>query len=257
MNRLTGEVALVTGGASGIGAAMVELFAAEGAAVVLADVNRDLGQQIAQSVRNEDRKCQFVPCDVSVAKDVERAVAAAVDSFGKLTVAALNAGIDVVGTVVDTSEEDWWHCLRVNLGGVYLGMKYAIPAMLEAGHGSVVATASIQALLGFRAYAAYAAAKGGIIGLTHQAAVDYGPRGIRVNAICPSTVLTPMCDPELAQSEDPKALIQAWAAPHPLGRIGMPIDIAQAALYLASSESSWVTGQALAIDGGVTIQGFH
>jgi NAD(P)-dependent dehydrogenase (short-subunit alcohol dehydrogenase family) len=257
MERLGNQVAIVTGGATGIGRAVVELFAKEGAAVVLADVNETEGQRVADAVLAEGGRCRFVRCDVSQAKDVEAAVDEAVRHFGKLTVAVLNAGIDVVGTVVESSEEDWWRCLRVNLGGVFLGMKYAIPQMRKAGSGSIVATASIQALLGFRAYAAYAAAKGGIIGLVHQVAVDYGGDQIRVNAICPSTVLTPMCDPELTAATDPKALIQSWAAPHPLGRIGTPEDIAQAALYLASSESSWVTGQAFAIDGGVTIRGFH
>lgn len=257
MGRLTGEVAIVTGGATGIGAAMVDLFAKEGAAVLVADVNGERGRELAAAVTEAGGACQFVSCDVSVAADVQRAVAEAEGRFGKLTVAALNAGIDVTGTVEDTSEADWWRCLGVNLGGVFLGMKYAIPAMRKAGGGSVVATASVQALLGFKAYAAYAAAKGGIIGLVHQAAVDYGPLGIRVNAICPSTVLTAMCEPELAAAPDREQLIRSWAEPHPLGRIGTPLDIAQAALYLASGESSWVTGQAFAIDGGVTIRGFH
>ena len=257
MGRLEGEVAIVTGGATGIGAAVVELFAKEGASVVIADVNGEAGEDVAEGVRKTGGRSLFVRCDVSSAHDVEQVVAQAVGHFGKLTVAVLNAGIDVVGAVADISEEDWWRCLHVNLGGVFLGMKYAIPAMLAARGGSIVATSSIQALLGFREYSAYAASKGGVIGLTHQAAVDYGPHGIRVNAICPSTVLTPMCDHELAEAADPEALMRAWAAPHPLGRIGMPTDIAQAALFLASREASWVTGQSFVIDGGVTVAGFH
>lgn len=254
--RLEGDVALVTGAAMGMGEAIARLFAREGAHVILADVNAEKGEGVAEEIRREGGSALFVETDVASSEQMKRTVATAVSRFGKLTIAILNAGIDVVGTVVDISEDDWWRCLRVNLGGVFLGMKHAIPAILAAGGGSVVSISSIQGLVGFPAYSAYAASKGGIIALTKQVAVDYGPRGVRVNTICPSTVLTPMCDRELREAEDPDALLREWAEPHPLKRIGQPVDVAEAALFLASRQASWVTGHVFVLDGGVTATGF-
>ncbi len=255
--RLAGETAIITGGAMGIGAEIARLFATEGAAVTVADIAEAAGEDVVAGIREAGGEARFVRCNVARAADVARAVRATVAAHGQLTIAVLNAGIDIAGGVVDTSEAEFWRCLRVNLGGVFHGMKFAIPAMLAAGRGSIVAVASIQALMGFRSYAAYAAAKGAVVALTRQVACDWGPRGIRANTICPSTVLTPMVQAELDRSDDPGALMRSWVEPHPLGRIGTPADVARAALYLASAESAWVTAQTLVIDGGVTGRGFH
>ncbi len=255
--RLDREVAMITGGAMGIGAAVARLFAREGAAVVIADIDDSAAGAVLDEIRAAGGSTLYVRCDVGRQSAVDAAVATAVEAFGRLTVAVFSAGIDVTGTVVDASEESWQRCLRTNLGGVFHGMKAALPAMLAAGHGSIVSVSSIQALRGFHAYAAYAAAKGGVVALTRQVACDYGPRRVRANTICPSTVATPMTQAELDSSDDPGALMARWITPHPLGRIGMPDDVAQAALFLASEESAWLTGQTLVVDGGVTASGFH
>lgn len=240
----------------GMGEAVARLFAAEGARVALLDVNAERGRKVAEEIQAEGGEAFFAQTDVSRSADVQKAVALAVQRYGKLTVAVLNAGIDVVGSVVDIPEDDWWRCLQVNLGGVFHGMRHAIPEIVRAGGGAVVSVASIQGMVGFPNYSAYAASKGGIIALTKQVAVDYGPKGVRVNTICPSTVLTPMCDRELHEAEDPEQLLRQWAAPHPMQRIGLPIDVAQTALFLASAESTWVTGHTFVLDGGVTAKGF-
>lgn len=255
--RLEHEVAIITGGAMGLGSEAARTFAREGAAVVVADIDDAAGNAVVGDVRAAGGRALFVHCDVGSQSTLDAAVETAIEAFGCLTVAVFSAGIDVTGTVVDASEESWQRCLRTNLDGVFHGMKAVVPAMLVAGHGSIVSISSIQALRGFHAYAAYAAAKGGVVALTRQVAFDYGPRHVRANTICPSTVATPMTQAELDRSDDPAALMARWTAPHPLGRIGLPSDVAQAALFLASAEADWLTGQVLVVDGGVTASGFH
>ena len=249
------KVAVITGAATGIGRASAVLFGQEGARVVLGDVNDDEGHRAVRIVREAGAEATYVHCDVTRASDVEALVEAAVRAHGRLDVMFNNVGVNFYGKVHETSEEDWTRCLSVNLGSVFRGMKHAIPHMLAQGGGSIVNTASVQGLVAFEGFAAYAAAKGGIVQLTRQAAYDYAPNKIRVNCICPGAVRTPM-NPELMDpSLDGGERLERSTQRTPIGRVGEPLDIARAALYLASDESSWTTGHVMVVDGGLAIKG--
>jgi len=255
MARLEGKVAVVTGAATGIGRATAVLFASEGARIVFGDVNDAEAEETVRLIRSAGADATYVHCDVRQGEDVRRLVETAVTAHGRLNVMMNNVGVNFYGKVHETSEEDWAACLNLNLGGVYRGMREAIPHLLAAGGGSIVNTASNQGLVAFNGFAAYAAAKGAIVQLTRQAALDYAPDNIRVNCICPGAVRTPMNPELLDPSLDGGARLARSSSRIPMLRIGEPEEIAQAALYLASDESAWVTGLALVVDGGVTIKG--
>lgn len=251
--RLQGRVALVTGAAMGIGQAIASLFAQQGAKVIAADINADLGKETAEEIRRGGGECIFQRTDVSLEGDVKAAVASAQKNFGQ--------SIDVLANVVGIAHESQAHCLdladwnkvlAVNLTSMFLCAKHVLPGMLAAKRGSIVNITSIQGLFGFPGYPHYAASKGGIIALTRQLAREYAKDGIRVNCIAPGTVETPMNVKVLERVPNPKELRRAWERMHPLGRIGQPIDVAWGALYLACDESSWVTGQCISIDGGIS-----
>jgi NAD(P)-dependent dehydrogenase (short-subunit alcohol dehydrogenase family) len=251
VGALDGKVALVTGAAKGIGRASALAFAAEGARVVVADVDADGGAETVGRVRSTGGDATFVRADVADAHDVAAMVAAAVDTYGGLDCAHNNAGVAGGGPPLAEFRDDEWHrVLGIMLTGVYLCMKHEIPRMLERGGGAIVNTASGAGLVGFPGQAAYVAAKHGVLGLTKVAALDYGARGIRVNAVCPGTVRTPMVDAAVrAMPELEEELVRL----HPAGRIGEAADVANAAVWLCTDKAAFVLGHALAVDGGYVV----
>jgi len=250
--RLENKVALITGGTSGIGEATAILFAREGANVTLTGRNQGHGEQVRAKILSSGGKAVFVRCDVRKAEECRRAVDKAVSSFGKLDILFNNAGVFYPHTVVDCSEQEWDEQLDINLKGTFLMSKYALPAMIRRGSGVIINNSSGWGIVGGDSAVAYCASKGGVILLTKAMAIDHGPQGIRVNAICPGDVDTPMLP------EDAKMRGMKWqdylagCANRPLGRIGTAEEIAQAALFLASDDSSFMTGAALVVDGGGT-----
>ena len=255
MGRLDGKVAIITGSARGQGQAAARLFAREGARVVVTDVNVVGGQETVRSITDAGGEAVFQATDVSKATEVEALVQTAVRTYGGLHIlynnAAIWAGRGLDNFVTELSEEGWAHILAINLTGVFLCCKYGIPALIDAGGGSVINTASVAGIAGSRNRShAYSASKGGVVALTRAMAMAYARNGVRVNAICPGGVDTPMIAPML----DTANRRERSAASHPLGRLGTPEDIAQFALYLAADESSWVTGGIFPIDGGFTAQ---
>jgi len=251
VGRLDGKVALITGAASGIGAVAARLFAGEGARVVVADVSDDAGRATVEEIEAAGGQAAYVHADVSKADDARAMVAFAVERFGSLDVLHNNAGVFPAadGSVTDTDEDVWDLVMRINLKGVYLGCRFGIPAMLEGGGGSIVNVASFVALMGAATpQIAYTSSKGGVLAMTREIAVEFARRGIRANALCPGPIETPLMAELLA---DPDRR-QRRLVHIPIGRFGRPDEIANAALFLASDESSFMTGAALVVDGGIT-----
>lgn len=245
--RLQGKVALVSGASRGIGAAIARLFAGEGARVVLGDVLAEQGERVVQEIRAGKGEALFVKLDVTSESDWQRAMKAAVERFGKLNVLVNNAAILIRATVEQTTREDWDRLMAVNATGVFLGTRYAIPEMRKAGGGSIVNLSSSAALSGNPMVAAYSATKGAVLAFTRATAIEYAPDNIRANTIHPGGVETAMTAARRTTAEG----LQQLVATHPLARLGQPEDIAYGALYLASDESSWVTGIELKVDGGM------
>lgn len=249
--RLAGKVCIITGAGSGIGRESALLFAQEGAKVVVADINVAGGEETVRLIREAGDEALFVRTDVTKAAEVEALVRTAEETYGKLDVMFNNAGIfpDEDGSVVDTPEEVWDRVMAVNLKGVFLGCKYAIPAMLRAGGGSIINTASFVAIMGAAVpQIAYTASKGGVLAMTREIAIEFARKNIRANALCPGPVDTPLLQSILA---DP-AKRQRRLVHIPMGRFAQAREIAQAALFLASDESSYVTATAFLVDGGIT-----
>lgn len=246
--RLKGKVAIVTGAASGIGKATAILFAAHGAGVMIADIDTEGGAAAVAAIRNAGGTAGYVDTDVTLSESTERMVAETLSRYGRLDVLVSSAGIAMRLPVAELSEADWHRCLDVNLTGVYLAAKAAIPAMRENGGGSIINISSIYGLVGADVRAAYVASKGGVTNLTRGMALDYAAEGIRVNCICPGFVETPLVAGVVKTPEEYRAL----ADKHPMRRLAQPEEIAYGALYLASDESAFVTGIALPIDGGYT-----
>jgi NAD(P)-dependent dehydrogenase (short-subunit alcohol dehydrogenase family) len=209
---------------------------------------------VVARIRAAGGEATAVATDVRDAASVEQMVTHAVERFGRLDVLCNNAGVGLIATLVDTSAADYDHVMDVNARGVFLGMKYGIPPMLECGGGSVINMASAASFVGFERDAAYCASKGAVLMLTRQAALDYARAGVRVNAVAPGFVDTPMLDGYCAAQPDPSAARADVVEAHPMGRLGSPDDIAGAALFLASDDSRWMTGASLAVDGGMTCQ---
>lgn len=245
---LEDKVAIVTGGASGIGRAVAFLFAIEGARVVVADIDRKGGEDTASLLRRVPAEAMFVRADVSKASDCRSLVDQAVKRFGGLHVACNNAGI--AGPSAPTGEypvEGWDRVIGVNLSGGFYGMRYEIPAMLQCGGGAIVNMTSVLGLVGFKNTPAYVAAKHGLIGLSQNAALEYAQQNIRVNAVAPAFIATPL----LAKTQGAEAF-RALAELHPVGRLGRPEEVAELVLWLCSPKSSFVTGSCYTIDGGYT-----
>jgi NAD(P)-dependent dehydrogenase (short-subunit alcohol dehydrogenase family) len=246
---VTGKVALVTGSSSGIGRASALAFAREGAQVVVSDVSVAGGEETVRLIQQAAGEAVFVKADVSQPAEVEALIAKTVETYGRLDCAHNNAGIaGRTARVADDTEENWDQILAINLKGVWLCMKYEIPAMLQHGGGAIVNTASDAGLIGLRRAGAYVASKHGVVGLTKTAALEYAKAGIRVNAVCPGPIDTPM----LQQASG--RVIEQMAAAQPNGRLGKPEEIAEAAMWLCSGAASFVTGHPMPVDGGYMAQ---
>ena len=244
------KVALITGGASGIGRATALLFARAGAEVTIADLNETAGKAVVQEIAGQGEKAVFEKADVTRAADCKRVVDRVLGEFGVIHILFNNAGIMRRASLTELSEEDWDRVMEVNVKSIFLMSRLVIPIMARAGGGSIINTASGWGLVGGTKAAVYCASKGAVVLLTKAMAVDHGPQNIRVNCICPGDTDTAMLRNEAQQLGEPTERFLAEAARRPLGRVGAPEEIAQAALYLASDASSFVTGTALVVDGG-------
>jgi NAD(P)-dependent dehydrogenase (short-subunit alcohol dehydrogenase family) len=250
--QLDGKVALVTGGASGIGRATALTFAREGAKLIIADRHEDGGHQTVHMITEQGGAAIFVQTDVTQVTAVEALISKAVETYGRLDCAHNNAGISGGGRAL-TAEypEDTWHqVIAVNLTGVWLCMKYEIVQMLQQGGGAIVNTASVAGLVGLPYASAYVASKHGVVGLTKTAALEYAQQGIRVNCVCPSYIATPMTAPGM---QDPERMARMIAS-EPIGRMGQPEEIAEAVVWLCSDAASFVTGHTMTVDGGYVAQ---
>jgi len=239
----------------GIGRSVAEALVGEGASVVIADIDDQAGEATTKALRDRGAQAIFVHTDVARMSDMESMARAAVKAFGGIDILVNNAARAIGGVVDEIDEASWNTVISTNLSSVWRGMRVCVPEMRKRGKGSVVNMSSVQALTGFKGWAAYAAAKGGINALTQQAAIDLAPNGIRVNAIAPGTIMTPLNEKIFATHPDPKGLIASWNKAHPLGRFGQPAEVAEAVLFLASDRASFITGEILRVDGGLVVRG--
>ncbi|HEY7133365.1 MAG TPA: glucose 1-dehydrogenase [Candidatus Limnocylindrales bacterium] len=254
--RLEDKVTIITGAGGGMGRKAATMFAAEGARVVCVDVTEEMAESAAEDVRNAGGEATSVAADVSTEEEARRMVDHAITTFGRVDVLYNNAGIMPAAdhSVIDTDVETWDRVMAVNLRGVFLGCKYAIPKMVEQGSGSVINVASFVALLGCSVpQDAYTASKGAVLALTKSLAVQFAPHGVRTNSISPGPIETPLLMDWLVKDEEAKRI---RLARNPTGRFGKPEEIVHAAIYLASDESRWTNGSNLVIDGGITINYF-
>ncbi len=247
---LDGKVAIVTGGASGIGFASAELLAEAGATVVILDINESEGIKAVEQIKKSGGKAKFLLCDVSSDSECKKTIQAIYKEFGRIDVLFNNAGVMRRKNVVNLEEEDWDLMINVNLKSVYLLSRYVIPIMIEGKGGSIINNGSGWGIKGGPNAVAYCAAKGGVVNMTRAMAIDFGKQGVRVNCVCPGDVDTPLLRGEAAQIGMDEEEFMKEAADRPLGRVGDVKDVAHAVLYFASDLSSWVTGTFLIVDGG-------
>jgi len=249
MAKLENKIAVITGGGSGIGAATARLFAAEGARVVIADIDEEAGRRIAGEIGTA---AEFCKTDVRNPSQVEALVNFAGERFGRLDVLFNNAFYTTVGAVGEMTIDGWLKTISVTLSGVFYGMRFALPKMLAQGAGAIVNTASISGLAGDFRMGAYNAAKAGVVNLTRTAAIEYARKNIRVNAVCPGMIATPPVMKLLAGGRNPERPRAHATDAHPIGRLGQPEEIAKVVLFLASDDASFMTGSIVVADGGVT-----
>src|SRR5487761_383003 len=252
MQRVSGKVAIITGGGTGIGRACALLFAREGAKVAVAARRRGKLEAVARQIAVAGGEALALECDVTNKASVEQAVRAVEGRFGKVNVVVNNAGAVHTGSVEETAEDDWDRIISVNLKGTFLVSSAVMPALRRAGGGSIINIGSYLGIVAIKQRAAYCASKGGVTLLTKAMALDHAHENIRVNCICPALVETEMALGAMSRTPDPAAYRRLRESQIPIGRIGRPEDIAELALYLASDESSWMTGVAIPLDGGVT-----
>jgi NAD(P)-dependent dehydrogenase (short-subunit alcohol dehydrogenase family) len=250
--ELSSKVAIVSGGSSGIGRAIAQLYAREGAKVVVADISE--GKGTVTDIQNERGTALFVKTDVRTEAQVRALVDETVRSFGGLDIVCNSVGVELIRPLAETTEEEWNRILDTNLKGPFLVCKHALPHMMRKKNGVIVNIASQLGIVGLGGMTAYCASKGGLILLTKSMALEHAKYGIRVNCICPGAIDTPMLDREIHVTNDPDAARRAFVSKHPIGRLGTPQEIAQAALFLASDRSSFITGESLVVDGGYVIQ---
>ncbi len=251
--ELRDKVAIVTGASKGIGAAVVRTLVREGAAVVMADLDVAAGQALAESLSAENARVLFVQADVALAPDAEQLVRATSEAFGGIDILVNNAGIQSYGTVESMSEAEWERTIAVNLKSVFVVSKYAIPALRERGGGTIVNMASVQGIASQPNVSAYAASKGGLLSMSRSMALDFAADNIRVNCVCPGSVDTPMLRwaAEHLAADDPEGAIRNWGTHHALNRVARPEEVAEMVLFLAGPRSSFCTGAAYLVDGGM------
>ncbi len=250
--RLLGKVSIITGGTSGIGQAAAKLFAKEGSKVVIAGRDDKRGKNIVEEINHEGHEAMFVKADVSKSEDVQNLINKTIERWGKVDVLFNNAGIEIDGFVANYNEEDWDKVIDTNLKGAFLCSKYAFRQMIKQGTGgSIINNSSVLGIVSLPGCSAYSASKSGLIGLTKALALDGAPYKIRVNCLCPGFVLTRLTE-QYVDKKDPQKYLETIGKLHPIGRIGTPEDVAYAALFLASDESSFITGAIIPVDGGIT-----
>jgi len=251
MKRFEGKVVLITGGSSGIGADSARAFSEEGAKVVITDVDEEKGKELAQEINYVGGKALFMKHDVSSAQETKRIVESVVEKFGRLDVAFNNAGIGGPSLPLsEYPEEDWERVISINLLGVYYGMKYEIQQMLKQGGGAIVNNSSILGKVGFNNASAYVAAKHAVVGMTKAAALEYSSKNIRINAVNPAFIKTPLL--EASGMKEGTDMYDMLVGLHPIGRLGEPREVANAVLFMSSDEASFVHGESLMVDGGYT-----
>jgi len=254
MKEFEGKVALITGGSSGMGRTTALAFAQKGAKIVVASRREKEGEETVAMIKEIGSEAIFVKTDITQVIEVENLVNQTINTYARLDYAFNNAGVEgILGPSIEQTESNWNYIIDINLKGVWLSMKYQIPAMLKNGGGAIVNNASIYGLMGLANLSIYCASKHGVIGLTKAVALEQATAGIRINTVCPGIIQTDMVDRAFGKDDDSEGKVQ-MAASHPIGRLGKPEEIANAVVWLCSDSASFITGHSLTIDGGYTIQ---